>query len=120
VRPPPSLRVQTFASNLAVRAQESGFLASGVSLNLSLLDDEPAFAGLSLRRKFPFPAHGGDRFDDWVVGPLSPTNSTTQSPGWGPCKNSRQSDEMKALGALAKDFGIKSIGPEGVTYADAN
>jgi hypothetical protein len=46
-----------------------GFLASGASLNLSLLGDEPAFAGLSLRRKFPFPAHGGDRFDDWVVGP---------------------------------------------------
>lgn len=31
-----------------------------------------------------------------------------------------QSDEMKALGALAKEFGIKSIGPEGVTYANAN
>jgi hypothetical protein len=46
-----------------------GFLASGASLNLSLLGDEPAFAGLSLRRKFPFPAQAGDRFDDWVVGP---------------------------------------------------
>ena len=45
-----------------------GFLASGGSLNPSLLGDEPAFAGLSLRRKFPFPAQGGDRFDDWVVG----------------------------------------------------
>jgi hypothetical protein len=46
-----------------------GFPASGVSLNLSLLGDEPAFAALSLRGKFPFPAHGGDRFDDWVVDP---------------------------------------------------
>jgi hypothetical protein len=46
-----------------------GFLASGVSLNLSLLGDELAFAGLSLRRKIPFPAHGGDRLDDWVVNP---------------------------------------------------
>jgi hypothetical protein len=46
-----------------------GFLASGLSLYLSLLGDELAFAGLSLRRKIPFPAHGGDRFDDWVVGP---------------------------------------------------
>ncbi len=27
------------------------------------------------------------------------------------------SDALKALGALAKEFGIKSIGPEGVTYA---
>ena len=44
-----------------------GFLASGASLNVSLLGDEPAFAGLSLRRKFPFPAHVGDRFDDWVL-----------------------------------------------------
>ena len=49
--------------------ENRGFLASGASLNLSLLGDEPAFAGLSLRRKFPFPAHGGDRFDDWVMGP---------------------------------------------------
>jgi hypothetical protein len=46
-----------------------GFLASGASLDLSLLGDEPAFAGLSLPRKFPFPAQCGDRFDDWVVGP---------------------------------------------------
>jgi hypothetical protein len=45
-----------------------GFLASHTSLKPSLLGDEPAFAGLSLRRKFPFPARGGDRFDDWVVG----------------------------------------------------
>jgi len=40
-----------------------------VSLKLSLLGDEPAFAGLSPRGKFPFPAHGGDRFYDWVIGP---------------------------------------------------
>ena len=45
-----------------------GFLASGASLNVSLLGDEPAFAGLSLRGKFPFPAHGGDWFDGWLVG----------------------------------------------------
>jgi hypothetical protein len=51
-----------------------GFFTSGASLNLSLLGDEPAFAGLSLRGKFPFPAHGGDRFDDWVIGlQLEPT-----------------------------------------------
>jgi hypothetical protein len=48
--------------------ENRGFLASGASLNLSLLSDEPAFAGLSPRKKFPFPAQGGDRFDDWVVG----------------------------------------------------
>jgi hypothetical protein len=45
-----------------------GFLASGVSLNLSLLDNEPAFAGLSLRGKFLFPARSGDRFYDWMMG----------------------------------------------------
>ena len=45
-----------------------GFLAPCPSPNPSLLGDEPAFAGQSLRRKFPFPAQGGDRFDDWVVG----------------------------------------------------
>jgi len=50
-----------------------GFLASGASLNLSLLGDEPAVARLSLRRKFPFPAQGGDRFDDWVA-PFLPPN----------------------------------------------
>jgi len=32
------------------------FVASGASLDLSLLGDELAFAGMSLRRKFPFPA----------------------------------------------------------------
>jgi hypothetical protein len=54
-----------------------GFLASGASLNVSLLGDEPAFAGLSLRGKFPFPAHGGDWFDGWLVGlEFEPTNST--------------------------------------------
>jgi hypothetical protein len=31
---------------------------------------------------------------------------------------SDQSDEMKALGALAKEMGVKSIGPEGVEYHD--
>jgi hypothetical protein len=50
-----------------------GFLASGASLNLSLPGDEPAVARLSLRRKFPFPAQGGDRFDDWVA-PFLPPN----------------------------------------------
>ena len=45
-----------------------GFLASHASLKPSLLGDEPAFGDLSLRWKFPFPARGGDRFDDWVVG----------------------------------------------------
>jgi len=45
-----------------------GFLASGASLKPSLLGDEPAFAGLSLRGKFPFPARSGDRFYDWVMG----------------------------------------------------
>jgi hypothetical protein len=39
------------------------------ALRSSLLGDESAFAGLSLRRKFSVPALGGDRFDDWVVGP---------------------------------------------------
>jgi hypothetical protein len=48
--------------------ENRGSLTSGASLNLSLLGDEPAFAGLSLRKKFPFPAQGGDRFDDWVAG----------------------------------------------------
>jgi hypothetical protein len=56
-----------------------GFLASGASLSVSLLGDEPAFAGLSRRKKFPFPARGGDRFDDWGVGlqfePLLPQPS---------------------------------------------
>jgi hypothetical protein len=45
-----------------------GFLAFGASLNVSLPGDEPAFAGLSLRGKFPFPAHGGDRFGGWAAG----------------------------------------------------
>ena len=39
-----------------------------VSECVSLLGDEPAFVGLSLRGKFPFPAHGGDWFDGWLVG----------------------------------------------------
>ena len=43
-------------------------LAPHTSLNLSLPGDEPALAGLSPRRKFPFPARREDRFDDWVVG----------------------------------------------------
>ena len=48
--------------------ENRGFRASRASLNLSLLADQPAFAGLFLRRKFPIPAQCGDRFDDWVVG----------------------------------------------------
>jgi len=48
--------------------ENRGFLASDASLNLSPRGDELAFAGLSPPRKFPFPARGGDRFDDWVVG----------------------------------------------------
>jgi hypothetical protein len=42
--------------------------SSHTALRSSLLGDESAFAGLSLRRKFPVPALDGDRFDDWVVG----------------------------------------------------
>jgi hypothetical protein len=34
--------------------------------------------------------------------------------------DSGQSDEMKALGALAKEFGIKSISKDGVEYYDTN
>src|SRR6188472_1766979 len=30
------------------------------------------------------------------------------------------SDEMKSLGAIAKELGIRSIGPEGVTYANVS
>jgi len=43
-----------------------GFLAR-VSESVSA-SDESIFAGLSLRRKFPFPALTGDRFDACVVG----------------------------------------------------
>ena len=55
-----------------------GFLAPGVSLNLSLLDNEPAYAGLSLRGKFPFPTRSGDRFYDWVMGLQFEPDSATQ------------------------------------------
>jgi hypothetical protein len=44
-----------------------GFLTAGESLDPSPLAAEPAFARLSLQGKFPFPAHPGDRFDDWMV-----------------------------------------------------
>jgi hypothetical protein len=38
------------------------------SLDWSLLGDKSAFACPSLHRKFPFPALGGERFDDWLGG----------------------------------------------------
>jgi hypothetical protein len=44
------------------------FRTPGASLWRSLLGNKPDFARPSLHRKFPFPARGGDRFDDWVVG----------------------------------------------------
>jgi hypothetical protein len=56
--------------------ENRGFLASGASLDLSLLGDEPAFAGLSLRGKIPFPAQGetGSMTGCWVPR-LSPITS---------------------------------------------
>jgi hypothetical protein len=58
-----------------------GFLASGASLNPSLLAVGPAFACLSLRRKFPFPAQAETgSMTGWWVPSLSPTGPTIQSP----------------------------------------
>ena len=49
-----------------------GFLALRVSLRPSLSGEKPAFADLSLRRKFPFPAQAETRFDDWGAGFFEP------------------------------------------------
>ena len=76
-----------------------GFLASGASLNLSLLGDEPAFAGPSLRRKFPFPAQGGDRFGDWVVGPQFEPNCLHHS-----VSANRVFPALRRIGRFCGDF----------------
>jgi hypothetical protein len=76
VRPPPSLRVWTFASNLAVGAQESGILAFGASLDWVSANGSPIFAGLSPRRKLPFPAQAETgSLTGWRVRSSRPINS---------------------------------------------
>jgi hypothetical protein len=55
------------------------FRTSCASLDWSLPGDKPAFAGLSPHQKFPFPAQGGDWFDDCVVGPQFEPNYLHQA-----------------------------------------
>jgi hypothetical protein len=56
-----------------------GFLAFGAPLNWSLLTAGPTFAGVSPRRKFPFPAQAETgSLTGWWVPSLSLTISTIQ------------------------------------------
>jgi hypothetical protein len=51
-----------------LKRQNGGFSYSLRVSGLVFAGDKSAFARPSLHRKFPFPAWGGDRFDDWLVG----------------------------------------------------
>ena len=46
--------------------RNGGFLHSLASLHSVSAPKKAAFAAPSLQREIPFPAPGGDRFDDWM------------------------------------------------------
>ena len=75
------------------------FRTSCVSLEWSLPSNKPVFEGLSPHQKFPFPAQGGDRFGDCVVGPQFEPNYLHH-----PVFANRRISGRRQIGRFRRDF----------------